>query len=731
MKTPSIAVLLCIVAIHLGFSQSHAEQLADHYERIRSFHPRLEGSAGEDETLSYIEEVAAARGLALSTRDFGALDDAHSFSRNARVNLPGVVPGRLFILVPVNHAPGAPPSADGSVNIAAALTLLELWAEESGRPSLSFVFLGADTAERALGTRLFLEQTVTGGRSAALYLDVSGPGERVTLELGGSGPPAPRWLAEAGVRALVESGLPRRQHLSSLQVARSPLARPTVLDAYLERDLPALRLRDASAGPAFTSEGRPVLEAEWARGYVTFLEEVTGRAAPPETRRWDRHYLYATVGEGVFFVGEQAYLVLLLAVLASPIIYGLAFRRRLRRYATLVARNAWALLVLAVLAFFFFFVATALMRGIMDFRDFPTLWQYAPGSYFILKLLISVLLFAVVFQSLRGLPFPRNGSFYSAAAIFLLFVDIVILSVFDIAFTFYFLWAFLFAFLFSLTRRPWLKALVLLATPVWIIVGLVELFAAGEVSAAEALLLAPVTGNLIFAVVLLPFLLMLIRVDLMLHRRLRLPHGATLRATITGSAAAAVLFALALVFLEPFSPERPQPVEATEVIDLVSGTHRLELRSPAPLDGLILTRGDATYAVDGGGRSHVVDLTGIPRPITVDTARAEFLSRSRRSLTVGTELSPYLLELSLSSADEILIFDADYPVSTDGEGRRAEFAVGPFPPNPLTVNFTVPRDIHTVAEIELVSNETIMPLESRVDGFELHPRTRIIATVSP
>lgn len=731
MKTPSIAVLLCIVAIHLGFSQSHTEQLADHYERIRSFHPRLEGSGGENETLTYIEEVASARGLALSTRDFGALDDAHSFSRNARVNLPGVMPGELFILVPLNHAPGAPPSTDGSVNIAAALTLLELFAGESERPSLSFIFLGADTSERALGTRLFLEETVTGGRSAALYLDVSGPGRRVTLELGGSAPPAPRWLAEAGVSALVASGLPRRQHLSSLQVARSPLARPSVLDAYLERDIPALRLRDATAGPAFSTEARPVLEAEWAQGYVTFLVEVIRRAAPPQTQRWDRHYLYATVGDGVFFVGEQAYLVLLLAVLASPIIYGLAFRRRLRRYATLVARNAWALLVLAVLAFFFFFVATALMRGIMDFRDFPTLWQYAPGSYFILKLLVSVFLFAIVFQSLRGLPFPRNGSFYSAAAIFLLFVDIVLLSVFDIAFTFYFLWAFLFAFLFSLTRRPWLKALVLMATPVWIIVGLGELFAAGELSAAEALLLAPVTGNLIFAVVLLPFLLMLIRVDLMLHRRLRLPRGAALRATIMGSAAAAVLFALALVFLEPYSPERPQPVEATEVIDLVSGTHRLELRSPAPLDGLILARGAATYALDGAGRSHSVDLTGIPQPISVATARAEFLSRSRRSLTVGTELSPYLLEVSLSSADEILIFDADFPVSTDGEGRRAEFAVGPFPPNPLTVNFTVPRDIHTVAEIELVSNETIMPLESRVERFELQPRTRVIETVSP
>jgi hypothetical protein len=224
---------------------------------------------------------------------------------------------------------------------------------------------------------------------------------------------------------------------------------------------------------------------------------------------------------------------------------------------------------------------------------------------------------------------------------------------------------------------------------------------------------------------------MLIRLDLMLHRRLRLPHGATLRATVLGSAAAAVLFASALVFLEPFSPERPQPVSATEVIDRISGIHRLELTSPAPLDGLLLRRGAATYAVSSDTRSYAVDLSGRPEPISVSTGRQEFLSRSRRSVSVRSALRPYRVDVVLSSADEILIFDADFPVSTDAEARRAEFAIGPFPPNPLTVNFTVPRDIHTVAEIELYSLETVVPVRSQDESFELSSRTRVIESVSP
>ena len=237
------------------------------------------------------------------------------------------------------------------------------------------------------------------------------------------------------------------------------------------------------------------------------------------------------------------------------------------RYARLVGRYAWALLVLLGLAFFFFFIATALLQGIMDFRNFPTLWHHAPGSYFILKIVLSVFLFAFVFQSLRNLPFPRSGSFYSASALFLLFLDVLLLSVFDVSFTFYFLWGFLSAFLFAIARWPALKLLFMLAAPLWLVVALVELFVAEELTAARALLLSPVTGNLIFAFVLLPFLLMLIRIDFMMHQRLRLPHGSTLRLTVLGSAAAAVLFSSALVFLEPFTAERPHPVGVFEVID--------------------------------------------------------------------------------------------------------------------------------------------------------------------
>ncbi len=699
---------------------------------MRGFHPRLEGSEGEERTLSYLEQVLEQHSVSLSARDFSALADGHSFSHVATATLPGVMPGRVLLIVPLNHAPGVSPDSDGSVSLAGAIALLEAIAGDSNRPSLSFVFLGADAGDRHLGTRLLLsgmedqeEQT------AVVYLDVEAPGRRLTVQLGAADVPAPRWLAEPAVRALAASRLPRRQHLSSLQVARSPLAPETVLGSYLERGVPAVRIHDPAPGPAFADPSEPELTEEWAAAYVDFLEEVVRGAAPPPNASWDRHYIYGVLSDSVFFVGERSYLILLLAVLASPIIYGIAFRSRLVRYVQLVTRHMWALVVLAGLTFLFFFIATALIRGIMDFRDFPTLWQYAPGPYFVLKLLLSIFLFAIVFQSIRGLPFPRNGSFYSASAIFLLFFDVVLLSVFDIAFTFYFLWGFLFAFFFSLARSPWLKLLFLLAAPAWLIIGGAELFAAGELSAAEGLLLSPVSGNLIFAFILLPFLLMLIRIDLMLHRRLRLPHGATLRAIILGSAAAAVLFASALVFLDPFSPERPQPVEAVEVVDLTAGEHRLELSSPAPLEGLVVSRGAASFEINTTARRHSLSLAGNPKPVSLSTSANEFLSRSRRSVLVDSSLEPRDVLVAISSPQEILIFDSQFPTEESDSGRLVRFAIGPFPPNPLEVSFTVPRELPTRIDLEFWSRETAFPIESAEPRFRLRTSTRVLQSLSP
>ncbi|MFP4010482.1 MAG: hypothetical protein ACLFUM_02190 [Spirochaetaceae bacterium] len=732
MKRSSVLFALIIVTASCAFSQGVGDRIDRHYEVIRDFHPRTEGSNGESRTLEYVASVADELDLAVEQEDFSALEGNHSFSRIAQIEAPGDRPGQVVLAVPLNHPYDRHPQEDGSIALAAGLALLESMAAVTERPTVSLALLGGDVGERRLGTRLFLQGAEQEQPFSVVYLDLTSPGSYISVELGSGGLGTPRAPAQTAIRALLASDLPRRVAPTSLQVARSPLDAPSVLMEYLDRGIPAVRVHDAFARSVHDGGSTGNSTEAWNRELGAFLERLVSDTEAPAEDRWDRHYVYATFGDTSVFVGELLYLIVLLAVLASPVIYGLAFRRRLYRYARLVGSHAWAIAVLLALMFFFFFVATALVQGIFEYRDFPDLWRFAPGQYFLLKLLISIFLFAVMFHSLRGVPFPRNGSFYSAAAIFLLFGDVVILALFDIAYTYYFLWGFLAAFFFSVARRPWSKALGLLAAPVWLVIAGIEIFYIGEYEAVEALLLSPVVGNLIFAVVLLPFLLMLIRLDLLLHRRLQFPHGTTLRATIIASAAAAVIFASYLIFLDPYSENNPQPVAAIEVIDRVNDAHRLELHSPAPLEGLVVRRGFARYRFSAeDGRSARVDLPGRPRPLRIESEREEFLARSRRTVRFDSDLPLHTVRPALQGEEEVLLFDSAYPFQMNETATVVRFAVGTFPPNPFALDFTVPREASLRLDARITSPETGTPIESDVPGFRLISRTRILESVRP
>ena len=61
-------------------------------------------------------------------------------------------------------------------------------------------------------------------------------------------------------------------------------------------------------------------------------------------------------------------------------------------------------------------------------RGFPDLWTYAPLEFLAPEGLHRPLPLRGLYNVFRRLPFPRNGSFYSAAALFFLLVDIGVVA---------------------------------------------------------------------------------------------------------------------------------------------------------------------------------------------------------------------------------------------------------------------------------------------------------------
>lgn len=670
-----------------------------HAEALRNTYPRPEGSRGEESAFAYIISVLDRVGADYIVRDFSGMEGAHSFSRVVDVTIPGQSEESFLVISPVNHEPGAGPDEDHSASLGAVLALVE--AVSAGEPLLThrLVFAGADSGGRALGTRLFLSDFFPDTDVAALYLAANEP--RLVLESGGGGFVAPSWLPEmtvdsaraAGATPILRAGL-NQLHRIGLSTAEAPLV------ALLEARVPAMY-----AGSQ-TGEFGPAALGESAATLAAFLEALSARLEPDIRSDWDRHYLYFRLGRRQLVISETIYLLILVGVLFLSLLYALIARAQLGRYLRTIARNFWNLPVLFVLIFAFLSAGTLLLELFLFVRRFPALWQFNPMAYVALKIVLSLLLFSLAAQLLRRLPLAKNGSFYSASALFVLFIDIILFSVLNLSFSYYFVWGFLFSFLFSIARNRWVKMLALLLSPVFIILAAIQILAVPELAVTEVLLLSP-SGNLILSFVTLPFLLMLIRLDFLIRHPVAGKRSFALR-SVTITTAVLTVALLAFIFVTPpFDAGSPQTLTVTERVDYESFTRELAVTSSAPLGDFSIDLAGETVSVSTRSREWRTSVERIPDILSLRLSTADFLDRNQARLQIDSPLPLESVSIRFSSDEPMTIYDVDYPYQLSPDRLSATIFVGPRPDLPLVINYTTTRT--TAPRIEVSATSSVLP----------------------
>jgi hypothetical protein len=688
--------LLTVLQGALSAQEAPAAQpssLAADLKAISGFFPRPEGSAQEKALIAWIAARLAAMGIPFTRFDFNESDFEHSFSSCLRVDHRGASRDSLIVAVPLNSPPGAAQGRDGSVTIALALDLLSRTRASLPPLSLTVLFLGAeygDTDAYPMGSTLFLKDFQPDYRAAVLYLNFREAPARVLVRGGGRGIVTPYWLMNRCVDALRLSGVDFRLQGDETQIFRMGTTdERTVIEPYLRAGYPSVGLEGEYDG--VHRQG----EEEWLASFSTCLSRFLAAGVDGIPEEWDRHYLLLQMGDLSLIVSEKAYVAILLGTLAATLLYSLVFRKGLKKYIRTLTRNFPAILPLVALSFLFLAAGTYTARLILALRRFPDLWTYAPGEFFALKIGIAVFLYASLYNLFRRLPFPRNGSFYSAAALFFLLLDIGIVAVFNISFTFYFLWAFIFVFLSAVVPNRYAKAILFLPAPFWGIRGLVTVFTIPALPFTRFLLLSPVWGNLLAAGVCLPFILFLLRLGLVfpgkgiMRRRVRelLFAGILL--------AAGGLLAARLATFSPFSPSHPQPVSAVQTLDVATSgdtvASTLDLESPAPLGALSVTDSEGAQAVDPPGTSLVMPLPVVASPVQIHQDSSRFLEERNVNLHIDMPSSPRGLSVALTSEDDFILFDSSFP-SIRVNPREYRLLIGAFPPNPLDLQLTLPAD---------------------------------------
>ncbi|HET6486162.1 MAG TPA: hypothetical protein VFH83_07065, partial [Spirochaetia bacterium] len=530
-----LLLLLMAAPIAPLAAQVEASAVVRDWEALTRLAPRPEGSANEKLTVAYVESRLADLGAGYTPFDFQESDFEHSFSTCLRVDIPGQSRDSVLVVAPLNSPPDAAEGQDGSINLALALDLVARARQTPYPLGLTVLFLGAeygDSDAYPMGTALFLRDFQPGYRVAVLYLDLRAAPTAVVLNGGGRGIVSPYWLVNRCVDALRSADVPFALRAEEYQLDRMGLPEGrSIIEPYLNAGFPTMGIQ-GEYGPADSAAPAERL-AQLGTFLSRFLE--AGRAGIAD--EWDRHYLLFQIGSLSLIIPERVYLVCLLGGLGGMLLISLIFRRGLRKYMRTLVRGAWAIVPIAGLSFVFLFAGTCVLQGILSLRGFPDLWTHAPLEFLGLKIAIALLLYGALYPFMRRLPFPRRGSFYSAAAILFLLIDIVVVSAFNVSFTYYFLWALFFVFLSGMVPNRYAKVLLFLPAPFWGLRALFVVFSLPSPSFGHFLLLSPVWGDLLVAGVCLPFILMLLRFGRLF------PGRGLLRRGVREIGFAAVLFA--------------------------------------------------------------------------------------------------------------------------------------------------------------------------------------------
>jgi hypothetical protein len=690
--------LTILLAVAAGALPAAAEvpvarvTLADDLAAISRFSPRPEGSPAEKRLLAWIEARLSSLPVAYAPFDFSQSDFQHSYSTCLRVDLPGTSRDTLIVAVPLDSPPDAPVERDGSLSVALALDLIATARDGSLPLSLTVLFLGAEYGaggDYPMGSTLFLRDFQPEYRVATLYLDLLAVPSRVLVRGGGKGIVSPSWLLGRCVKSLGTAKVPYLLRSEETQVFRMGTTNErTLIEPWLKAGIPAVDLEGEYRGTADPSARAQQL-ADFLRAFVA-----AGAAGIPDT--WDRHSLLLPLGQVTVVLGERPYLAIVIGVLALTLLYSLVFRRGLKKYLRLLLRKAWAVVPLAAVSFLFLLAGTGLIMALLALRGFDTLWTYAPLPFLLLKVCVGLFLYAIMYNVFRRLPFPRNGSFYSAASLFFLLVDILVVAAFNISFAWYFLWAFLFVFLSALARNRWVKLLLFLPAPVW---GLRDLVAVFVNPAApffcHFLLLSPLWGNLLVAGVSLPFILGLLRLGLLF------PGRGILRRRVREFILAGLLFGgtavlcVSLSTWSPFSPSTPQVLEAVQTITVgvdgkTAGT-TLAVTSPAPLGAISIGDADGVRSLDPRGTSLFLPLSEADPPLRVDVQSRQLLRQ--RNVTIGLSMptAPREVTATLAGDADFILLDSSCPALRDGP-RAYRLLIGASPPNPLALELSLPLE---------------------------------------
>jgi len=662
-------------------------------------YPRQENSEAEENTFTYIEETLSALQIPMSRIELDSFDSFHSFSSILTADFEGSSEGEVYLIFPVNHPQNADREESGAAGLTLALTLCRSFSAVPPAKNVHILFMGAEIGRgrnQQLGSRAFLEDYFSTTPEIFLYIDLRRLPDQLDFRPYGTGIVSPAWLVKHAAGVLLEHRIP--YSFSSLDFNIHQLgfnSRGTRLDPYFDREIPSLYLGSEIPAYADYSRDAPPLQIE---GLQTFLIDFINSLPNQLPREWDRHYLFFKWENRTLIVSELSYVLILLFLFAAVLLYPFFQQKRFYRYLRSIRHNSWVLPIIFLLMFLYLLISTFVLEGISAYRNNPLLWQQEPLLMLVLKISFAVFLFSLSHRLTAAFHLGRlRGSFYSASGLFFLLINVMVLTSYNLSLTMYGALIFFLGFLFTVVRHRLLKSFYLFLSIILLLVLLVQTFRTGSSGVMYGVLLSHVQGNLIISFHLLPYMLFLLRLNVLFHHprqrvRKRISFAFDL---IFGILSTALILHFTLFYQLP--QEVTDRLRFEEVLDSPKGTHQISISGSEIRESLDFeVWGNKTIQVEEGlGEDNFARIVlPLQEEILIPRVSSEkFLGRATYTLVLDAPSPPEKIEIGFQSSSKINLYDSDYPHMIAENRESVRFLIGRYPDYPFRMSFTIPREL--------------------------------------
>ncbi|MCF6335478.1 MAG: hypothetical protein L3J12_07030 [Spirochaetales bacterium] len=727
MKNIFLAV---IFLVQIYSAPLFADNLSDssYYHILRdlntfsSFFPRTENSPGEKAALLFIETRLREKGIEYKKYNLSESETVNSWSATIDVRFPGKSGNEIFLIFPLNHPENALPGRDGSANLASALFLAETLQNSEIPQTVHIIFMGAEYGRDSLyplGTRDYLSNYFPELNSAFFYFNFQGIPDKIKVDYSGTGAIAPLWLLQKSITAInsaditysVDRGI---NLINKLTLNDSPY--PT--DSYLNNDYPAILFEGIYSGYYNTDLKR-------VSSLQTFMTELVYRGGGliPSSINWDSHYLFLKIGKTEFFISETNYVIFLLILISLIIIYPFVAGKRFKKYTKTIIHHFWNIPVIFAVMFFQLWISTIILNTILKIQAFSSLWSIVPFHFLALKLSIAILIFLLTLRLFKGIHFSRRGTFYSAAAMIFIIVDLFILISVDIAFSYYILPVFIFVFGFTIFRNKWIKLLFFFLSTLVLAGGTINIFLLNSERVINLILLSPVKGNLMITANLVPLTLMIFRLQFLFHQH----NKKRTKLMIAGSdiilALTSITLFIYLVSFNPYAKGRLEPIEIIEETNINTKERKVSFITPSVIGELKYYAQSTETELYIPDSKYTVSLESTENFPIVSLKGSSFLNRSKYSVFINTKEKAAHISAIISGKEELLLFDSNFQTSSP-DLRSVEFLIGTNPGLPMTLSFTLPMDYRGELTVKLTF--TKHPSMIRIKSQNFAPTHSII-----